>query len=202
MFNSTPTPAFETIDDRAEAMETLPERALLLIDALLAAHFLGTFDEEAPALLAAYYAQHFAPAFPQWMHKLVEVDEARKAAEAAAQAEADAQAAAMQRLLGANLVEVLAFLLDVALPAPETNEIVLDGVHFSLDRHDIEPFSRSEAGEVTHFHFTLRVAGDVQPDAPRYFQFASICGDDGLRTEMEKLAEHVMYLVTFSHSAA
>jgi hypothetical protein len=137
-------------------------------------------------------------AYPEWMHKLVEVDEARKAAEAAAQAEADAQAAAMQRLLGENLVEVLAFLLDVALPAPETNEVELDGVKFALGPHDVEPIVRDEAGNITNFHFTLVVrAGDGNTflTQARAFQFGSLIGVD-----LAPLAAHVLTLVSIQRA--
>lgn len=113
--------------------------------------------------------------FPEWMSKLVEIDESRRA-EQAEQARLEALAeAAHQRMLGAALVEALAFVLDVALPAPDKNEIVLDGVKFWLNAHDVDPITERDAdGKPTRFHFSLYVAAaatTIHAFKPRSYAF-------------------------------
>lgn len=133
---------------------------------------------------------------PQWMHKL-EAAHADRRAEEARISELEAKAkAAHGRMLGAALVEVLALVLDVALPAPDVNKVVLDGVAFSLSESDIEPITeRGAGGAPVKWLFTLLVGPEVptiSPVKPRWFAFASGNGPGWHAEQIGELADYVM----------
>lgn len=145
---------------------------------------------------------------PGWMSKLIAIDERRKATEAElARLEALAEAA-HQRMLGAALVEALAFVLDVALPPKDVNEVVLDGVRFWLDAHDVEPITERDADFAPcRWNFTLHVAPalpTIQSIVERSFAFME--GEFPMpelhEDRMSKLALHVIRLVDEMHLAA
>jgi hypothetical protein len=140
--------------------------------------------------------------YPQWMSKMVTIDAARREREAEIERQKREAEAARERQQGAWLVEVVAFLFDVALPAPEGDGITLDGFNFWLSAvpsGDGPIYERDEAGKPVRWAFELGISAlDPAVEYPCRTRFDSDFETHRPGLHLQKLEQVAEYLVTYA----